>query len=158
MANATGPEAQAFLDAWFDARRVVQALNFNRFQQEGLSAGQFIVLDMVGRADAPLGAADLARRLNVDVTSAMRTVASLEGRGLLRRTRSPQDRRKWLLDTTPDGRAVFQRMHAQFVGHVATAFAALSQTQRRGLIDGLRAFVTAADGVRPRPGGPRRGR
>ncbi len=145
MTTASGEEAQAFLEAWFDARRIVQTLNFNRFQQEGLSASQFIVLDMIGRADAPIGPADLARRLNVDVTSAMRTVASLEGRGLIRRSRSPADRRKWLLDTTASGRASFQRMHAQFVAHVGRAFHALSKAQRHGLIDGLRAFVAAAD-------------
>lgn len=152
MSKATTVDAQSFLDVWFEARRIVQALNFNRFQQEGLSATQFIVLDMVGRAASTLSPADLARRLNVDITSAMRTVASLESRGLLRRTRSPGDRRRWLLEMTPSGEASFQRMHAQFVDHVAKAFGALSATQRRGLIAGLRAFVTSADRqLPPRP-------
>ena len=76
-------EAQAFLEAWFETRRVVQSLNFNRFQQEGLSATQFIMLNMLGEGAPGQSPADLARRLNVDVTTSMRTADSLVARGLM---------------------------------------------------------------------------
>ena len=48
MDNEIREEAKRFLDAWFETRRIVQTLNFNRFQQEGLSATQFIMLTMLG--------------------------------------------------------------------------------------------------------------
>ena len=134
-------EAQAFLEAWFETRRVVQSLNFNRFQQEGLSATQFIMLNMLGEAAPGQSAADLARRLNVDVTTSMRTANSLVVRGLLTKTRDPADGRRSVLALTEAGRAAFARMHKAFVAQVAAAFGAMPAALRAGLVDGLQAFV-----------------
>ena len=146
MAAAIRKEAQDFLAAWFDTRRIVQTMNFNRFQQEGLSATQFILLNMLGEANAATGAADLARRLNVDVTTTMRTADTLAARGLLRRERDPADRRRMVLALTHAGREVHARIHKAFVDQVTAAFAAMPPQVRAGLVDGLAAFVAATAG------------
>lgn len=143
MAASVQAEAQAFLSAWFDTRRVVQTLNFNRFQQEGLSATQFIVLTMLGEQRPGLGAADLARRLNVDVTTSMRTADSLAARGLLRKAKDPADRRRSMLVLTAAGRKTHARIHGAFVERVVAAFGSMPPRVRAGLIDGLAAFVAA---------------
>ncbi len=143
MAHAIRKEAQAFLAAWFDTRRVVQTMNFNRFQQEGLSATQFIVLNMLGEANSRTGAADLARRLNVDVTTTMRTAETLSSRGLLHKERDPADRRRSFLALTAAGREVHARIHKAFVDQVTAAFGSMTPQTRAGLIDGLSAFVAA---------------
>jgi DNA-binding MarR family transcriptional regulator len=143
MTDAIRDEAQAFLSAWFDTRRVVQTLNFNRFQQEGLSATQFIVLTMLGDSKPGAGPAELARRLNVDVTTTMRTVDSLVARGLLGKEKDPSDRRRWRLALTPDGQTVHGRIQAAFVDQVATAFGAMEPDLRAALVTGLAAFVAA---------------
>ncbi len=140
MDPAIRKEAEAFLAAWLEARRLVQSLNFNRFQQEGLSATQFILLTMLGESDRPLGAAALARRLNVGVTTTMRTADTLIGRDLIAKRRDPDDYRRWLLDLTPSGRAAHARMQAQFIDHVSDAFAAMPADLRSGLLRGLQAF------------------
>ncbi len=144
MSDAIREEAQRFLAAWLDTRRIVQTLNFNRFQQEGLSASQFILLNLLGEAAPGASAADLARRLNVDVTTTMRTADSLAARGLLERTRDPADGRRWRLALTPEGLAVHARIHAAFVDQVVAAFEVLPGDLRAGLVEGLTAFVAAA--------------
>ncbi len=137
-------EAERFLEAWFETRRIVQTLNFNRFQQEGLSASQFILLTMLGDGGATVTASALARRLNVNVTTTMRTADSLAARGLLTKARDAANRRRLVLTLTEEGRVVHSRMHEAFVGQVAAAFAAIPQQRRLGLVEGLAAFVAAA--------------
>jgi hypothetical protein len=39
-------EATRFIAAWMRLRQVIQAANFNRFQQAGLSATQFMTLNV----------------------------------------------------------------------------------------------------------------
>ncbi len=144
MVAAVHDEAQAFLSAWFDTRRIIQTMNFNRFQQEGLSATQFIVLTMLGEATPGTSPADLARKLNVDVTSTMRTADTLATRGLLRKQRDPADRRRSLLALTAAGRKIHGRMHGAFIEQIVRAFRSMPATQRSGLIEGLAAFVAAS--------------
>lgn len=144
MAAAVHDEAQAFLSAWFNTRQIIQTMNFNNFQQEGLSATQF-VLTMLGEAVAPdTSPADLARRLNVDVTSTMRTADSLTARGLLRKRRDPADRRRSLLTLTAAGRKVRGRIHSAFIDQVIATFQSMSAIQRSGLVEGLSAFVAVS--------------
>lgn len=154
MVDVIRDEAEKFLEAWFETRRIVQTLNFNRFQQEGLSATQFILLTMLGERGAPQSAAELARRLNVGVTTTMRTADSLVARGLLLKTRDDADRRRSLLVLTPAGEAAHRRMHETFVSQVAGAFAAMPQDLRLGLLQGLTGFVAAA-GLAKAGGPPR---
>jgi DNA-binding MarR family transcriptional regulator len=148
MSSAIQEEAQAFLSAWFDTRRIIQTLNFNRFQQEGLSATQFILLNMIGEAGGGSTAADLARRLNVDVTTTMRTAESLAVRGLLRKAKDPGDRRRSFLTLTAKGRKIHGRIHQAFIDQVVAAFVAMPAKARSDLVDGLVAFVAASSSSR----------
>ncbi len=138
-------EARAFLAAWFDTRRIIQTFNFNRFQQEGLSATQFILLNMIGEQKTGATAADLARRLNVDVTTTMRTAESLATRGLLRKAKDPADRRRSFLTLTAKGRKLHARIHEAFIDQIVAAFGAMPASARTGLIAGLSAFVEATN-------------
>lgn len=149
MDNEIRGEAERFLDAWFETRRIVQTLNFNRFQQEGLSATQFIMLTMLGESGEGATASTLARRLNVNVTTTMRTADSLAARGLLLKTRDAANRRRSMLVLTEQGEAAHARMHEAFVGQVVAAFAGMPKDLRDGLVDGLDAFVAAAGAEKP---------
>ena len=40
-------ETTRFLEAWMQVRQMVQAANFNRFQRAGLSATQFMTLNVI---------------------------------------------------------------------------------------------------------------
>jgi len=47
-------EVARFLDAWFAARQHIQASNFNRFQGTGLSATQFMTLNLLPACPAAI--------------------------------------------------------------------------------------------------------
>lgn len=76
-----------FLDAWLGARQIIQAANFNRFQREGLSATQFMTLNLLPVNKQGLTLSELAKRMNLSLATLAKTVDSLQARGMLARTR-----------------------------------------------------------------------
>ena len=86
-------EVERFLVAWFAVRQFIQAANFNRFQGAGLSATQFMTLNLVPSGVSGLAIGELAQRMNLKPATVAKTVDSLEARGLVARARSAADRR-----------------------------------------------------------------
>ena len=87
-----------FLDAWMQVRQIVQASNFNRFQRAGLSATQFMTLNVVPKDGMTLS--EIARKLNLSAATLNATVNSLVERGLVRRTPDRTDARKVIIRAT----------------------------------------------------------
>ena len=85
-------ETSRFLAAWMHVRQVVQSANFNQFHRAGLSATQFMTLNVVPEEGLTL--TQLARKLNLSPASLKVTVDSLADRGLVSRRKSVQDARK----------------------------------------------------------------
>jgi DNA-binding MarR family transcriptional regulator len=74
----------------------------------GLTPPQHGVLVVVGNAPG-VDQAGLSRALGFDRATVGELVAGLEGRGMLRRSASPDDRRRKLLSLTPRGHAMLHR-------------------------------------------------
>ena len=136
-------QVEAFLAAWFATRQIVQGLNFNRAHQHGLGATQFLVLTLLEEAspDAPATIGGLARRLKLDPAPVVRTVDSLEGRGLFTRARDPRDRRRVFVELTEAGRAAQRSSRQQFTAAIVAIFRAMSPAGRAALVTGLGEFV-----------------
>jgi MarR family transcriptional regulator, multiple antibiotic resistance protein MarR len=77
----------------------------------GLNAMQYAVLKQLAEG-AVHTAADLCRYMYYDTGSMTRILDRLEEKGLLRRERSPDDRRVVFLRVTPAGRAQLPRLRA----------------------------------------------
>jgi len=75
-----------------------------------LSAAQFIIIANLAAAEAPLSASDLCKGISYDAGAMTRMLDRLEGKGLIRRNRSTQDRRLMHLELTDEGRAAYPRM------------------------------------------------
>jgi DNA-binding MarR family transcriptional regulator len=75
-----------------------------------LSAAQFIIIANLAAAEAPLSASDLCKGISYDAGAMTRMLDRLEGKGLIRRNRSAQDRRLMHLELTDEGRAAYPRM------------------------------------------------
>lgn len=150
-------QVDAFLDAWFKVRQYVQGLNFNRAHQHGMSTTQFLVLALLDEAhDAgPATIRSLANRLNLDPATVVRTVDSLEQRGLVARRRDTADRRRVFVEFTEQGRAAEQSSRLRFKDSVARTFRAMSPAGRRALLQGLQEFVAVGGGQAGAP--PERG-
>lgn len=100
---------------------------------DALPAGLVAVLATLDRL-GPLTPGRLAAAENVRPPSMTRTVAQLEGAGLLGREPHPTDGRQVLLSLTPEGRAVLhgdrRRRQAWFVDHLRALDPAARETLR----------------------------
>ena len=147
--EADDPEIPRFLNAWFAVRQVIQAANFNHFHKAGLSATQFMILNLLPETGERITMGDLARRMNLKPATIARTVDSLEHRKMLARHRSANDGRLVLLQITDEGKKLQNAALGQFRAHMGTIFRALPLTDRTSLIMGLEALVRVAQAHQP---------
>ncbi|QIY99505.1 MarR family winged helix-turn-helix transcriptional regulator [Streptomyces sp. S1D4-11] len=74
----------------------------------GIDGHELAVLAVLA-AEYPLSQVEVAGRLGVDRTTMVALVDGLEDQGLVERRRSPQDRRKNIVELTPVGRDCLDR-------------------------------------------------
>jgi DNA-binding MarR family transcriptional regulator len=141
--NRLETEIRRFLDAWLGARQIIQAANFNRFQKAGLSATQFMTLNLLPVDGTGLTLSELAKRMNLGLATLAKTVDSLQSRGMLTRTRSDSDRRSVTIALTEAGKALQNAASKEFQDHMGELFRGMTAKQRAGLIEGLESLVGA---------------
>ena len=129
-----------FLDAWFAVRQFIQASNFNRFQRAGLSATQFMTLNLLPADGSGMAIGELARRMNLRPATVARTVDSLEARDMIARVRGQSDKRVVLVKITTAGADLQNAASAQFRRQIGSLLAAMLPRDRRGLVCGLEAL------------------
>ncbi len=120
-------------------RQIVQAANFNRFHRAGLSATQFMTLNVIPENGMTLS--DLARKLSLSPSSLKKTIDSLVDRGLVVRKPSPSDARKSDILSTSKGRKLQNSAAGDFHTFMASLFAGLSSEEQKGLLAGLERLV-----------------
>ncbi len=139
-----GKEVERFLTAWFAVRQLIQAANFNRFQKAGLSATQFMTLNLLPENGDGMTIGELARRMNLKPATVAKTVDSLEMRKMLARTKSAADGRLVLVSITTQGKKLQNAAVGQFRKHIAELFRLIPSTDRAALTNGLESLVRAA--------------
>ena len=145
-------EVMRFLSAWFAVRQIIQAANFNHFHQAGLSATQFMTLNLLPGNEDSITIGELARRMNLKPATVAKTVDSLEQREMLRRVKSPEDRRLVLVRITERGKKLQNTAVGQFREHISAIFRAIPAEDRAALIRGLESLVHAASEEAQRAG------
>lgn len=136
-------DADQFLALWFEVRQLIQTSNFNRFQREGLSATQFTLLNVLN-SDSEMTVSELARHLNLGSPTVVRSLDSLERRGLISRLRSVDDRRVVKVVLTQAGRAIQNSARGEFTGKIRQTFLNMSEKGRAALLSGYKEFVEKA--------------
>jgi MarR family transcriptional regulator, lower aerobic nicotinate degradation pathway regulator len=96
---------------------------------EDLTPMQFAVLAKLGEA-GPCSQNSLGRRTAMDVATIKGVVARLEERGLVGKLASREDRRKLLIDLTPEGGAVLERAVPRAVEISAMTLEPLGRDER----------------------------
>ncbi len=140
--------------AYFGMHRVSDA-HFSRY---GVTADQFVLLACLAEQDAIMQQ-ELARRASSDPSTIRAMLVLLEGRGLVARTRHPEDNRARLVTLTAKGRRLFERFWKTSEPIRQQMLAGFSEEEARGLIDGLRrlidnlAVAKARLSERPKPAG-----
>ncbi|HVD55991.1 MAG TPA: MarR family transcriptional regulator, partial [Thermoleophilaceae bacterium] len=100
-------------------------------EREGVSAAGFSVLVVLTTAGGTLELKTLRRRLGWSKANATEVTATLAAREFVIRRRSPTDGRIVLVDLSPGGRALVERLFPAHSDRVARAFHALDEGEKR---------------------------
>ncbi|MCI3271067.1 MarR family winged helix-turn-helix transcriptional regulator [Streptomyces cylindrosporus] len=109
----------------------------------GIDGHELAVL-VVLSGEEPLSQAEAAGRLGVDRTTMVSLVDGLEDHGLVTRRRSPQDRRKNIVELTPAGEQCLREAEQARRAAERRFLAPLDEGQAEGLVRALQALL--ADG------------
>ena len=129
------PLAHRALQALVRAEAAVRRSLAAELEREGVSAAGFSALIVLTTAGGSLELRTLRRRLGWSKANATEVTATLEARGLVRRTRLSHDRRAALVELGPKGRALVERLFPGHTERVASAFAALDEREKRSLAE-----------------------
>lgn len=103
-----------------------------------ITAAQFVVLvKLADGAAASASASTLCKGFSYDPGAMTRMIDRLERKKLVRRIRSPQDRRKVIVELTGEGRAVYPQLIAgavRVLNHFLHGFSTSEVLQLEGLL------------------------
>ncbi len=117
------------------ASRAVTARVEPRLADTCLTTTQLGVLEAVLHK-GPMTQRDLGRRVLTSAGNMTDVIDKLEGRGLLRRVRSAEDRRSVRIELTPDGRGLIEDLFPDHARDIAAAMGALTAAEL-DVLDGL---------------------
>lgn len=106
----------------------------------GIDGHELAVLAVLA-AEPPLSQVEVAGRLGVDRTTMVALVDGLEDHGLVERRRSPQDRRKNIVELTDAGRDCLHRAELTRRATERRFLAPLDEETATALVRALRALV-----------------
>lgn len=93
---------------------------------------------------------DVAKAFSVTLPAVTHIIDRLEQKQLVLRGDDPADRRVYVLELTPQGKALVQELHALQIGSLERVLARMSTEDRQRVVRGLEALVDAAtELVRP---------
>jgi DNA-binding MarR family transcriptional regulator len=92
---------------------------------------------MLIAAQQPVTVGDLAGRLRFSLATTSQLVADLDHAGLVRRRQDPADRRRTLVDISPENAAAVDRWYEGRAEPLRRALDRMSEPERRGLIRAL---------------------
>ncbi|MEX1141443.1 MAG: MarR family winged helix-turn-helix transcriptional regulator [Thermoleophilaceae bacterium] len=129
------PLAHRALQALMRAETSVRRVLATDLEREGVSAAGFSALVVLTTAGGSLELRAMRRRLGWSKPNATEVTATLEARGLVRRRRLERDRRAAVIDLTPDGHALVERLFPGHADRVTSAFSRLDDEEKRHLTD-----------------------
>ena len=135
-------DGEAFHEALSDFVRAYLVGERDRICCHDISLTQCYALDaLLRRGPSTLNA--LAAELCLDKSTASRVVATLQRKGYVGRTTHPGDGRAVLLDVTPAGRRLCDRLRADRIAERSELLARVSPEIRRGITDVMRRLAEA---------------
>lgn len=145
-----GTEPMALLGRVHRLSQAVGAQVTEHFQSYGLSRGEYDVLASLRRAGAPnrLTPGQLQESLLLSSAGVTGRVDRLERRKLVRRLPDPDDGRVVLVELTPEGRKLVDRVVREDMEREYRWIEALSESERRTAIRILRKLLRAVEETR----------
>lgn len=143
--SADGAAAQDVVTAVLTASRVLVGVAARSLAEveDTVTVTQFrplVLLDSRGEMNLQA----LAQLLDVNPSTALRTVDRLEAAGLVTRVTNPANRREVLLDVSAAGRRLVRQVTSRRRQQIERVVSSLEQPQRDALVEALGAFAEAA--------------
>jgi DNA-binding MarR family transcriptional regulator len=117
------------LERWGELSRALRAFAAESYAELGLGSTQAKFLREIGKAGRTSQAA-LARATATDPTLTGRALQTLLEKGWVRRTRSEEDRREYVLELSPAGKRLLARVESVREGVAERLGSALSERDR----------------------------
>src|SRR5436190_11176013 len=133
--DVADPLAHRALQALLRAESTVRRTLAVELERAGVSAAGFSALVVLTTAGGRLELKTLRRRLGWSKANATEVTLTLESRGLVGRGRLAHDRRSAIVELTPDGRDLVERLFPGHASRVSTAFGALDEDEKRSLAE-----------------------
>jgi DNA-binding MarR family transcriptional regulator len=135
-------QGEAFHEALSDFVRAYLVGERGRIGGHDISLSQCYALEaLLRRGPSTLNA--LAAELSLDKSTASRVVSALRRKGYVGRAAHPSDARAVLLDVTPAGRRLHDRLRHDRVVERAALLAGFPPKVRQGIVDVMRRVATA---------------
>jgi MarR family transcriptional regulator, organic hydroperoxide resistance regulator len=142
-------QAERFITTFLGLRKVT-GTGFKQWHQQGFSTTQFMILGLIGRSreeNELYTISTLAAKMGLDPATVVRTVDSLEKRGLVERQRDKQDRRQVFIVFTESGQQHLIEAHQQIISRIRAVFQAMSAEGRTSLLNGLSEFIQVGQSI-----------
>jgi DNA-binding MarR family transcriptional regulator len=143
----------AFLDDLGTLSRCLRSLAAEAYAEHGIGSTQAKFLRHIG-AHPRLSQADLARATQTDPGLTGRALETLVERGWVRRTRSTEDARQYVLDLSASGKRACDRVEREREAIAARVVAALDGRDLEDFERIVRKVVSAVDSLRTRESDP----
>jgi DNA-binding MarR family transcriptional regulator len=137
-------EAGDFVDLFGALKRRLMAVATQAYAAAGMGRIQGKLLRHVGER-SPISQAELARATDTDAALTGRTVQGLIADGLVRRQRSEEDRREYVLELTAAGRRAKERVERARAELGARLGAVLDERDREDFERVVRKILAAFD-------------
>ncbi len=131
-----------FIDTFGTVRRRISAIAQAAYAEAEVGSMQAKLVRHLGK-HSPISQAELARITQSDPTLTSRTLSTLIERGLVRRERSDEDRREYVLELTAAGKRVCERIEKLRTA-IATRVVAVLDEQDLAAFDRIATKILAA--------------
>ena len=138
-----GKQVGAFQEALSDFVRAYLVGERDQICCHDISLTQCYALDALLRC-GPSTLNALASELRLDKSTASRVIATLQRKGYVGRTTHPGDARAVLLDVTPAGRRLHDRIRADLIAERTELLSVFPPEVRAGITDVMRSLADAA--------------
>lgn len=129
------PLAHRALEALVRAETSLRRSLGAELERAGLSAAGFSALVVLTTAGGTLELRTLRRRLRWSKANATEVTGTLAARGWVDRRRDARDGRAVVVELTPAGAGIVERLFPEHTSRVRSAFAGLDDEEKRSLTD-----------------------
>jgi DNA-binding MarR family transcriptional regulator len=147
------PQAVRLMDNMFSVSRLIHHVGESGLNETGMSLAQYRILMHLFFAEnmgerGELNPSEISERQGVSRNTISSLIRNLEDDGLIARRLDQQDRRKFNISLTEDGRSLVSQYAREHLGHISLCFSGLTGVEQETLSQLLTKISTHVTGIK----------